>query len=384
MFGRDRAVVGWTLAIFAFAAIDGMALQARGALLPSFAETFGVTERWLGLITPAGTVGFVLVVVAIGLVAGRLSARRWVLLGIVGTALGFVLLGLAPTFIVLLAMFALRSAATGIVRGLDRPIVSHLYPTQRGRVFNLHTMAWAVGATTGPLLVTAVIFVADWRVVYGLLAIALVPVFILVWRLPAPPGAADERSLTRADFAAIVRTPELLVMGAALVMIGGLESVFFTWLPYYVGQFFDPAVANLALSVYLAAYVPGRLLFARLARHHSYIGLVTGAAILTVLALIGTFAVAGTASMFVGIFVLGLLISGLFPTMLAWGVDSAPSFTGPINAAALASAQLGFFTFPFAVGVLAEWQSIEQAIVLQVVLGSVLVVVAIAGRWYTR
>ena len=384
MFGRDRAVLGWTLAVFAFAAVDGMALQARGALLPSFAATFGVTERWLGLITPAGTVGFVVVVVTVGLIAGRLSARRWLLLGVLGTAIGFVLLGLAPTFFVLLAMFTVRSAATGVVRGLDRPILSHLYPTQRGRIFNLHTMAWAVGATTGPLLVTAVIIFADWRYVYLLLSLALIPVFILIWQLSAPPGATNEQSLTRADFNAIVRTPELLVMGAALVLIGGLESVFFTWLPYYVGQFFEPALANLALSVYLAAYVPGRLIFARLAGGWSYLMLVIGAATLTVLALVGTLSLAGTVPMFGGIFVLGLLISGLFPTMLAWGVDSAPSFTGPINAAALASAQAGFFTFPLAVGVLAEWYTIEVAIGLQVVLATALVVIGIGGWLYTR
>jgi len=52
--------LGWTLAVFLFAIGDALALQVRGALIPSLRAEFGVSEALLGLVAPAGTVGFCL------------------------------------------------------------------------------------------------------------------------------------------------------------------------------------------------------------------------------------------------------------------------------------------------------------------------------------
>lgn len=377
---RERLL--WTGALFAFAAIDGLALQARGALFVSFRETFGVSEGQLGLITPAGTVGFVLVVVAAGALAGRIDIRRWLLVGVVGSTAGFLLMGAAPSFAILLAMVFVRSVSTGAFRGLDRPVLSHLYPTARGRVFNLHTMAWAAGATLGPLAVVLFVALGNWRYTYVFLAALLVPVFVVVWRLELPASVDDERSFARSDVRGLLGHRAVVVMSLALVLVGGIESTFFTWLPYYAAQFYSQGLANAVLSVYLAAYVPGRYAYSRVTGrvHYPTTVLVSGVALLLALAV--TFRSAGGYGMLAGIFLVGFLVSGLFPTLLAWGVDAVPEFTGPINAVALTAAQVGFFVFPATVGLLAEAYSIERAMLLQLGLTAVLVCTVVAGRWY--
>ncbi|MUV58819.1 MFS transporter, partial [Halogeometricum sp. CBA1124] len=48
-------------------------------------ESFGAPEWLLGLVAPAGTVGFVVFVAAAGAVAGRVDTRRLLLVGVVGT-----------------------------------------------------------------------------------------------------------------------------------------------------------------------------------------------------------------------------------------------------------------------------------------------------------
>ena len=376
--------VVWTAALFALAALGGVALQARGALLVSFESEFGVSEAMLGLVTPAGTLGFVTMVVIVGVLAGRLRMRLWIIGGIAGTAVGFLLIGAAPSFLLLLGMIVIRNGSTGMYRALDRPVLSHLYPHQRGRIFNLQTMVWAVGATLGPVLVTVVLLFGTWRYVYLILALALIPLIVLFWHSELPASVGNERPFTRTDLRRMVEHRELVVMAGALILVGGVESVFFTWLPYYANQFFRPEVANLTLSVYLAAYIPGRYLYSRLTVRVRYLTLVMVTVLLSVLALPLAFSVPGQLAFFPAIFVVGLLVSGFFPTLLAWGVDVTPEFTGPINAAALTSTQLGFLLFPASVGLLAERFGIEVAMFLQVGLVAGLLVVVAAGRWYTR
>lgn len=379
---RERLV--WTAGLFAVVAIDGVALQARGPLLLSFEETFSVSESMLGLIAPASTVGFVAGVILIGGFAGRLRIRWWLIGGISGTAVGYLLLSSAPTYPLLLGFFAFQAAATGAYRGLDRPILSHLYPEQRGRVFNLQSMTWAVGATAGPLVVTGVLIVGDWRHVYLILALAVAPVLLLTLRRKLPAVVGNERPFTREDLRTVVRHRELLVMAVALVVVGGIESVFFTWLPYFANEFSSTAIANLTLSVFLGAYIPGRYLYSRLTQSVAYLTLVIVTVAATAVAIPFALIFAGSGLFLPLVFLVGLLVSGMFPTLLAWGVEITPEFTGPINAAAMSASQVGFFIFPATVGILAEWYSIELAMTIQVALVGTLLLVVLVGRWYTR
>ena len=62
--GRNRTY--WLIGIFSFVAISGAAIQARGALVPTFETYFAVSKSELGLVTPVGTVGFVAAMLWIG------------------------------------------------------------------------------------------------------------------------------------------------------------------------------------------------------------------------------------------------------------------------------------------------------------------------------
>ena len=367
--------------VFAAVAVGGAALQARGALVPSFRTGFGVSEGQLGLLTPAGTIGFVGPVVLVGVLAGRLDIKLVATLGLALSGLLLLAIGTAPTFAVLLALVAVRSAALGLFRALDRPILSHLYPEERGRAFTRETMAWAVGATLGPFVVTAALAYADWRWTYFLLGAAYLPLAVAAWRLELPADIANERSFAVDDLWALLGEPVLLAMGLALVLVGGIESTFFTWYPYYASGFFPRSTANLALSVYLAAYVPGRLGFSLIADRISPpdILLAASAVLLGLLAVL--FGTGGFARVpFFGLtFLAGLFVSGFFPLLLTWGVGAAPDFTGPINAFALVAARTGFFLVPAAVGLLAEATSIGAAMLVQVGLAGTLIAL-LGGR----
>jgi fucose permease len=340
----------WTLALFAFTGLSGLVLQVRGALLPTFGAVFGVSEAQLGLIAPLATVGYVVPIVAVGLTAGRGPVRWTLLAGAGGTALLLGGISLAPTYPLLAVALAIRMLPTGLVRGLDRPILSHLYADDRGRIFNLQTTCWAIGAALGPAFVTVLLPVADWRAVYAVLAVLTLPILLAVWRLDPPESLAHETALSLPALGRLLRRTEVQAMALMLVLVVGAESTLFTWLPYYGTRFFARGSANLLLSTYLLAYIPGRLGFAWALGRVDTAPLVGAAALVATGGVLGL-AVAPGYWKFGAVFLVGLMIAGLFPSILAWGTDAAPEYSAPVNAVGMTAGQVGFFLFPAIVGV---------------------------------
>lgn len=370
----------WLVAIFAFVGLSGAMMQARGALIPTFETYFDVSKSQLGLVTPVGTVGYVAAMVWLGPASGRVDLRRFLLGGSVLAVVALVLIGAAPSFLVLLAFIGLRSFGIGVFRALDRPTLSHLFPESRARIFSLQEMTWAIGATVGPLLVAAVLLQFSWRVTYAVLAALTVPVIILVWRLDPPSGTVNEKSFALADVRSVIGHPSVYGMVSAIVLVGGIESVFFTWLPSYADSMFSGGIASITLSIYLVSYIPGRLVFSHLGDRFRFTDLLIGVTVLLTALLYVTFVLADGLELLVLIFAVGFLVSGLFPTLISLGIESNPAYTGPVNAIANVATQVGFFTAPAAVGVLAEGSTIQRAMLVQIGLAGLLAVVLLGLR----
>ncbi len=369
----------WTLAVFGYVALEGAGLQMRGAVVPVLRETFGVPAWQLGLVAPAGTVGFVLLVAVVGAVAGRVGTHRLFLVGIVGTGVGLLAMGFAPTFGFFLAALLGRGVFSGIGRGSDRPLLSHLYPDARGRLFSYYDMAWAVGATLGPLAVAAALRLGDWRLAFYALGAAFLPLAVLVRSLPAPDVGGD-RPLDLAALGHIGRRPEVLAMAAGILLTTGVEGGLFTWLTTYAGGRFPGSLATASLSVLLVAYVPGRFVAGRLAESVGYLRLSLALAVLCLAAVAYTFFLAAGIGLVVGLFAVGLTLSGLYQTLLAHATEAVPEHSAPLNAIGLVAAAAGIAGVPVLMGFVVDGAGIVPAMRLLVVpLVAMVLVLAAAG-----
>jgi len=354
----------WTLAIFLFVLGDGIAVQTRGSLLPTFEQSFAVSEDLLGLVAPAGTIGLVMTVLVVGMLSGRLDVRKFLVIGVGLSIASLLLLGTTTSYVVLLGGFFIQGAAFGVFRALDRPLLGHLYPDQRGRIFNLYAVMWALGATAGPLLVNAVLSVGDWRLTYLLLILVFLPTAYFVSSLDFPTETWTERQLTLAELGGVLRTPPVAGMVCALVLTGGIEGVLFTWLPYYATQFVSQSTANLLLSGFLVMYIPGRLVYSRLVSRVRSLTLVATLAVASLPLFYVAFVSESTIGLFVAVLGLGVLISGLYPTLSAFGVDALPERSGPVNAVAVGSNYLGLSTLPVIVGAISSAYGISTGMQL--------------------
>ena len=378
--GDERNRRLWTVAIFLSVATTGAMLQARGAVLPSLAGDFGPPEWQLGLVAPAGTVGYLVVMVVVGSGAGHLDSRRFILVGLVGSALALLAMGLAPAFALFLGAIVIRGAATGAVRALDRPLLSHFYPGERGRVYNRYDMAWAVGAASGPLAVAGAVAVGSWRLVYGALAVTVALVAALFWRLDPPALRTTERPLTRDGLAPLLGRPEVLGMLVVLFFTTGVEGALFTWLPYYASAQLPDGLSEATLTLLLVTYVPGRYVSGWLAERVDYLTLAGALVAGLVPAVAYTFVLADGLWVLVGVAATGLLLSGAFPTLLAYATEAVPEHSGPVNAIATGVGSVGIGSVPAVLGVVVDRWDVASAMSLLVVpLVAGLAVLAVAG-----
>ncbi|WP_227777682.1 MFS transporter [Haladaptatus pallidirubidus] len=369
----------WTLAIFAFIALEGATLQMQGAIIPVLRADFGTSQWKLGLVAPAGTIGFLIFAAGVGAVAGRYDTRTLLLLGIVGTGIGVFVMGLIPSFGFFLVALILRGAFSGIGRGSDRPLLSHLYPHRRGRLFGYYDMMWAVGATLGPLAVTIALWAGNWRFAYYALGASFLPVVILIWYLPNPSVDGGDDPLTLAELRRISRNPAVLVMAAGILFSTGVEGGLFTWLTTYAEGRLPKSLVTVSLSVLLVAYIPGRFAAGSLSERFGYIPLTFGLGGLCLLSAVYTFMLASGLTVLVGVFCLGLSLSGLYPTLMAYATESTPEHSAPINAIGLVVSSCSIAGVPAAMGFVIDGTNIVWAMrLLFIPLAGLLIVSAIA------
>ncbi|TYL39927.1 MFS transporter [Natronococcus pandeyae] len=369
----------WTVAIFLFILGDAMAMQARGPILSSLEATFGASEAALGLVAPAGTVGFAIAAVATGLLAGRIRMRWALALGVVGVVCALVAMAAAPLYVVFLVALLAQGTAAGVFRGIDRAVLSHLHAARRGRVYTAYALAWAVGAVLGPQLVSGVLVIADWRLVFLVLAGFFVPVAAVAIRTDLPSMEA-ERSISADALRELLRRPAVVGASVGILFTGAVEGIVFTWLAYYAGGFYGTGTANLLLSTYLLAYVPARAGYTLVVDRIPYLTLLFGTTVLAIPALAVAFSGVTGPLLFAAVFVAGAGLSSGFPALSAYAVEAAPEYSGPINAVTTGATYAGIATAPALVGVLAELYGLGRALWLTVVIGIALSA-TIAATW---
>ncbi|KAB1190485.1 MFS transporter [Haloferax sp. MBLA0076] len=358
----------WTIVIFAYVALEGASLQMRGSVVPVLRDSFGTPDWLLGLVAPAGTIGFLVFVALTGVVAGRVDTRRLILLGIAGTGVSVFIIGFTPSFAFFLAALFLRGTFGGVGRGTDRPLLSHLHSEDRGKWFSYYDAMWAVGATIGPLIVTAALWLGDWRFAYYTLGAAFLPVVLLVVWLPTPTIEGDgDDPLTLDEIKRVGRRPEVLVMIAGILMTTGVEGALFTWLTTFAEGRVPASFVTASLSVLLVAYIPGRFVAGVLSERLDTVTLISGLALLCLLSTVYTFFVATGVGILVGLFGIGFSLSGQFPTLLAYSTEAAPQHSAPINSLSLVVSTLGIAGVPAILGFVISDAGIELAMQLLVV-----------------
>jgi hypothetical protein len=150
-------------------------------------------------------------------------------------------------------------------------------------------------------------------------------------------------------------------MAAGILCTTGVEGGLFTWLTTYAEGRLPESLVTVSLSVLLVAYVPGRFVAGSLSERFGYVPLAFGLGTLRRLSAAFTFLLASGLAALVGVFCVGLTLSGLYPTLLAYATEHAPEHSAPINAVGLVVSSVGIAGVSTVMGSVADGAGIASA-----------------------
>jgi fucose permease len=363
-----------------------IALGASSGLLgvawPSIQATFNLPLDAVGLLLLASTVGFVLVSMVAGQLAGRLGIGRFLFLSNLVLATGILGFAFAPAWWTMILISLLAGWGTG---GFDTGLNIFVATNYGVRVMNWTHATFGIGATIGPLLMTAAVTSSyGWRAGYlvvGLLMILLSFFFVPIIRAgdqsstPANSGMAETKPPVN-----IARPSHTLHL--PLVWLGILLFSVYAGVEVAVGQWafalftesrnIPPELAGFFVSLYWAGLTAGRLVLGAIAPRLGVVTLVR-ASMIGVCVASALLWITNPIVSLVTVVLLGFSLAAIFPTLMSdtprrVGARHAPNAIGY----QMSAASIGIAILPGLAGVLADAISLEIIVPFVLINGVIL------------
>jgi len=236
-------------------------------LLPFIIEKFALS------LTQAGLLSTVMQLPAllnpyIGKLADRISFRYFIILAPMFTAIPMSLLGLAPSYAVVMILLFITGVSVSLFHVPAPVMVYRVSGMKSGRGMSFYMTGGELARTVGPLAIIAAVSVLGFDgyfpvMIFGILASAVM--YVKLKDIPAIPKKQDTPSIL-----ATVRQmkPLLLPLSGIVVVRGFMHGALSTFLPLYIiGKTDDIWLAGISLSVLEAAGVAGILTIGSLSDH---------------------------------------------------------------------------------------------------------------------
>jgi MFS family permease len=193
-------------------------ILALPPLFPFIRDYYGVSYTQLGFALTAFNVTTALCQTPAGFLVDRIGARSVLVCGLVLGAICLAVVGLIPSFWLLVAMFALFGVANGVYHPADYAILSRLVSQERAaQAFSLHIFAGFLGTAVTPATMLILQGVLGWQGAFvaasimGLLvAIALVAQPAALFEAPPKPVRAAGTEKDKGGWSLLLSGPILL------------------------------------------------------------------------------------------------------------------------------------------------------------------------------
>lgn len=339
-----------------------------GLLWPSMRISFHEPVGSLGILLAFGVTASVISSAATGRILARVGIGRLLAIGTMLTAVALAVEAFAPSLAVVAFGFVLFGIGFG---STDTCLNAHAARHFGARQINWMHASYGLGATTGPLLVTAMLSSGlSWRWTYGTIAVALALlawVFTLARRRWDTPLRAPTSSVPRplenpasAPEAKVRRKRPVAVTLSALSFVAvetGIESGAGIWGYIFLttGRGLSHEIAGVAVSAYWAMMFLGRAVLGPVAERigparvlgAAVVGVTLGAAVMTLPGpgFVGV----------IGMMTVGLSAAPIFPLFTlttAQRIGAAGAFMGITRTVSLqvAASAVGSAVLPAGVG----------------------------------
>ena len=240
---RDSALILWAVA--GGHAISHFVFQGFLVALPVIKAALVIDPVQVGAIMAAREMAAGLASLPGGVICDRLR-RHW---GLILTicmlvfGLGWLVVGISPSYAILIAGMVLLSVASSIWHLPVMAALSHRFSSRRGTALAIHGVGGAVGDVFGPVLTGLLLTVFAWRGVIN--AYAVIPILFAVavawvfrnthWLGDAGESAPDLRSQMR-ETGKLLRNRTLWAVNLVAGLRGMCYHAYTTFLPLYLAE----------------------------------------------------------------------------------------------------------------------------------------------------
>jgi fucose permease len=346
-----------------------------GPLMPSLLGAYSLRLAGGGLVESFRSIGGM----AAALLAGGLSDRypKAVLVAALfaGYGITLFLIGLAPSYVLLLAVFFILGAATRLVDSISNALTADLFPRSSGPALNtLHTV-FGVGALIGPIFARAVLLRSgEWQRAYGLLALlCLLVLALFVWLqlqllgvlrarrgtggrgADAPHSAEPTGTDHRESPLRLLRYGRMWLVSGMMFFYVAHQAGMSVWLPTFLSTELEAGMDLAAASTALlwSGIVAGRIAMIRVSRSIPARWILVSGGLLSG-ALLGLAYWSGSGLWIsAASFIAGVATGAVIPLLVALACSWVPRHSGSASALVFFNASLSRMITPWLIGALA-------------------------------
>lgn len=353
---------------FACFAVQGVANGMLGVAWPSIRQGFGLPLDMLATLLAMSTIGYVTGSVSAGMLMRHIGIGRSLMVGNIVAASGLLGYSLSPSWPTFVLFGILVGWSSGIVGASLNIFIA---ATKTVRTMNWMHAMYGIGATLGPLLMTAAITSqAGWRTGYLIAAVfhlALGLLFVLVLKgmdYRGTPGSyplESDKPTRKATSLDALKMPIVWLGILLFLFYTGVETTTGQWTYslFTEGRSMSAYLAGLSTSIYWAMLTVGRIIFGATANRIGTTRLLRWS-MAGVIASAALFLIQTTAGGITSVALMGLSLSAIFPTLMS----DTPNRVGQKHAASAiglqtGAASIGLTILPGLAGILAARLGLE-------------------------
>jgi MFS family permease len=261
---------GWKVSIFVLAMaslVTAIDLTIISVALPTVENDLALSPAAGQWVVNAYLISFTVMLIPGGMLGDRIGQIRGLNLGLITFAVGSLMCAVAGDETLIIVGRAVQGLGAAVLMPCIQALVTRVAPPGKtGTAFGIYAAVSAVGLAAGPLLGGVIVEYVDWRWIFYINPLILIPLLVLVHVYLRQAGEGVDSGRKRVVDWAMLKRPSLR---------SGLWLIFFVripliWIFIYSGIYFQsvlgmsPATAGLAILPGIAGIAIGGLASGRL------------------------------------------------------------------------------------------------------------------------
>lgn len=335
-----------------------------GILISDISEHYALTYSQAGLIGSVQSIGGFIANLLGSVLSDRFPKLRLICIMFAAYTLMLYGLGFVPPYILLIACFLIIGVANSFLNLLISAYISEKCPDKRTSYLNICHAFYGLGSLAGPVYTSVLLKIGIvWNKTFLWFGVFCTVVTLLLLAICRREKSEVKQGDARGSILSLLKNPGLLLVAFSCLLYMGQQSAVNLWIASYVEtEMNSKNVASVALTLYWAGVMMGRLLQSALSKR------LDSGKWLCVCCTIS--AVMFTAAILIGdpvllsvVLCVGAVLTGAaFPSMMAMGCACCPEQAGAATSVVCLGSGIGGMIFPPLVGYLAEQLSFRAAI----------------------